>query len=156
ARASADRAQIEANAQRAQAMASTGTIPLDLADVLSSTTIAQLRERESDALRRVTEASNRLGRNHPARRIAEAELTAVRDNIASEARRIVSGLRLQAQTAREREAELGRQLEQARANATVSSGLQADLSRLEKDAEGRRAIYLNLMQRVEQTAVETR
>lgn len=156
ARAGEERARIGANWERAQNSARRGAIPTDIVDVLTSQTVTQLRQREAEAVRRLTELSSRLGPSHPERRSAESELAAARAETASEARRIVASLGEQTQSAREREADLMRQLEQARGLATRLSAVQAELLQLEKDSDTRRALYQNLMQRVEQSAAEPR
>ena len=156
ARAGEERARIGANWERAQSAARRGTIPTDIVDVLASQTVGRLRDREAEAVRRLTELSSRLGPNHPERRSAESELAAARAETAAEARRIVASLGEQAQSARQREAELARQLEQVRGQATRLSGVQAELLQLEKDSDTRRAVYQNLVQRVEQSAAEPR
>lgn|GEM_PF-1557680 len=155
ARAGEERARIEANFQRATVLARSGAIPVtDLADVQMSQNVGRLRDRESEAVRRVAEMGNRVGPNHPSYRTVVAELAALRTEIATEARRVVAGLGAQAQAAREREAELTRQFEQVREDATRISGLQAELAQLERTADALRSVYLNLLQRVAQTTVE--
>ena len=156
ARAGEERARINGNWQRAQAMASRGAIPADLADVLASSTVSRLREREAEAVRRLTELSSRLGPSHPEHRSASSELAAARAETAAESRRVVASLGEQAQSAREREADLARQLERARSQATRLSAVQGELLQLEKDSDTRRVLYQNLMQRVEQSASEPR
>lgn len=156
ARASEERARIGANWERAQSAARRGTIPTDIVDVLASQTVGRLREREADAVRRLTELASRLGPNHPERRSAESELAAARAETAAEARRIVASLGEQTQSAREREADLKRQLEQVRGEATRLSGTQAELLQLEKESDTRRAVYQNFLQLVEQSAAEPR
>ena len=118
--------------------------------------MGQLRQREAEAVRRLTELSSRLGPNHPDRRSAVSELAAARAETAAEAQRIVASLSEQTQAAREREADLARQLEQARSVATRLGAVQAELLQLEKDSDSRRTLHQNLMQRVEQSAAEPR
>lgn len=156
ARASEERARLGANWERARSAATRGTIPSDVGDVLASQTVGRLREREAEAVRRLTELSSRLGPSHPERRSAESELAAARAETAAEARRVVASLGEQAQSARAREAELSRQLEEARGQATRLSGVQAELLQLEKDSDTRRAVYQNLIQSVERSAAEPR
>jgi polysaccharide biosynthesis transport protein len=156
ARASDERARMSANWEHAQTMARRGTIATDTADVLTSQTVGRLRDREAEAIRRVSDLSTTLGPNHPSRRAAEAELAAARAGLAAEARRIVASLGEQAQAAREREAELQRRLQEASRAATRLSAVQAELLQMEKDSDTRRALYQNLMQRVEQSASEPR
>lgn len=156
ARASEERARINAIWERAQSGARVGAIPTDVVDVLASQTVGRLRDREAEAVRRLTELSSRLGPSHPERRSAESELAAARAETSAEARRIVASLGAQAQSARAREADLARQLEEARGQATRLSGVQAELLQLEKESDQRRALYQTFMQSVEQSAAEPR
>jgi capsular exopolysaccharide synthesis family protein len=156
ARAGDERARIEANWQRAQAMARTGAVPTDLADAQMSQNVSRLRDQEAAATARAAQTANIFGANHPDRRRAEAELSALRREIASEGQRVLVGLGAQAQAARAREAEIARQLDQAREEATRMSAVQAELQTQEKEADARRTVYQTLLQRVEQTSVEPR
>ncbi len=156
ARAAEERARIGAIWDRAQAMANRGTISTDTVDVLTSQTITRLREREAEAVRRVADATSRLGPNHPDRRTAEAELSAARAELRLEAQRVVASIGEQTHSARQREAELSRQLERAHVQATQLSAMQAELLQLEKNSDTRRILYQNLLQRVEQSAGEPR
>jgi uncharacterized protein involved in exopolysaccharide biosynthesis/Mrp family chromosome partitioning ATPase len=153
-RAEAERAQLEANWQRAVALTRIGGVPVEHSDVISSRTIGLLRSREADAVRRLAEVTDRFGVRHPDRSTAEAELAAVRTEIATEARRITASIGSQVQVARAREAELARQLNDARAEASVAAPIQAELTQLEKDADAQRTLLQTLLARVEQTSAE--
>ena len=155
ARAAAERQQAEAAWERARTRRG-GNLMQDLADVLNSPTMSRLRERETEAARRVAELANRFGSNHPDRRAAQAELAAVRSELEAEARRIVNSLQTQAQSARDREQGLSRQLVTLREDANRIAAQQADLQNLEREADARRQLYQTLLARVEQTAVDPR
>ena len=146
-----------ANWERAQTMARRGAIPTDIADVLTSQTVSALREREAEAVRRVTELSSRLGPNHPERRAAESELAAARAEIAGRgAARRRFARRADPIRPRARGRARAPARGDARGQATRLSAVQAELLQLEKDFDTRRALYQNLMQRVEQSASEPR
>jgi succinoglycan biosynthesis transport protein ExoP len=55
------------------------------------------------------------------------------------------------QAAKQREANLQQQLVQAQSKASTTATVQAELTQLEKDADARRLLYQNLLQRAEQT-----
>ena len=150
-RATADRTQLEANYQRALALARSGGIAVDSSEVLGSNTISILREREATAERRLAELSTTLGPGHPTRLAAQAEVASAHGAIAAEAKRVVVALGAQVQAARQREASLKQQLADAEESASGLASVQADLTQLEKDADARRALYQMLMQRAEQT-----
>ena len=150
-RASSDRAALQANYARATALASTGEVSQDSAQVLSSTTISTLRDREAAAERQVAQLSQSFGPSYPALRAAQAELGAARGALAAEARRVVVALGAEVQAARQREADLQQQLAAAQAKASQVATVQADLQQLEKDVDARRALYQTLLVSTEQT-----
>ena len=151
-RASADRAQADANYSRAAAMAKVGAVSQDSAEVLGSATVGALREREAEAARHVAQLSATLGSANPRLRAAEAELSSARGALASQAQRVVVSLGAQAEAARQREADIKQQLATAEASAGTLSGVQSDLQQLEKDADARREVYKTLLQGEAQTA----
>ena len=150
-KASADRAQLEATYQRAAALARAGAVDRDAVDMLSSSTISLLRDREATAARRVAELSSSQGPGHPQRRAAEAELASAQAALASEARRGVTALGAQVQAARQREADLRKQVAEAQSKAGSLAIVQGELAQLEKDTDARRTLYTTLLQRAEQT-----
>jgi succinoglycan biosynthesis transport protein ExoP len=149
--ASADRAQLEANYLRAVALARSGGVGTESLEILNSTTVSTLREREAAAARRVADLSATLGASHPLLSAARAQLAAARAAIASEANRMVTALGAQVQAAREREADLREQLTSAQGKASNLATVQAELTQLEKDADARRNLYATLLQRSVQT-----
>ena len=150
-RASADRAQLEANFQRAAVLARTGTPGVDGSDALSSSIVGTLRDREATAERRVAEVRTTLGSGHPSVMAAEAELASARSAVMTEAKRVMAGLGAQAAAARQREADLKNQLALAQGAASNLSSVQGELQQLEKDADAHRTLYQTLIQRAEQT-----
>ncbi|MBV9654972.1 MAG: hypothetical protein JOZ42_10460, partial [Acetobacteraceae bacterium] len=150
-RASADRAQLEANYQRAAVLAHTGAPGTDGSDALNSGIVGTLRDREATAERRVAELRTTLGPGHPSVMAAEAELASARGAVMTEAKRVMAGLGAQAQAAKARETDLRNQLAQSQTVASTQSSVQAELQQLEKDADARRALYQTLIQRAEQT-----
>ncbi|MBD0273156.1 MAG: GumC family protein, partial [Acetobacteraceae bacterium] len=152
-RARAERAQSEATFQRASALSKTASAT-GLADFLGTSTISMLREREAEAMRNAAEVTNRYGPGHPDSRRATAEVSAVRSHLRDEARRATAALGAQLQAARQNEAELERQVAEARDTANRAAGLQAELDELQREADARRALYQALLERAERTAVE--
>lgn len=150
-RASSDRAQLEANFQRAAVLVRAGGAGIDNSDALSSAIVGTLRDREATAERRVAQLGSTLGPGHPGRIAAEAELASARSAVATEARRAMAGLGAQAAAARQHEADLRAQLSKAEEEAGTVSAVQSELGQLEKDADARRALYQTLIQAAEQT-----
>jgi uncharacterized protein involved in exopolysaccharide biosynthesis/Mrp family chromosome partitioning ATPase len=150
-RASSDRAQLEANFQRAAVLVRAGGAGVDSNDALSSAIVGTLRDREATAERRVAQLQATLGPGHPNRVAAEAELASARAAVSSEARRAMAGLGAQAAAARQHEAALRTQLGQAEAAASSLASVQSELDQLQKDADAKRTLYQTLMERAEQT-----
>ncbi|MFT8247073.1 GumC family protein [Roseomonas sp. BN140053] len=150
ARATLDRGSIEANYQRATELLRQGSSDA-LASVLGSTTISQLREQEATAGRRLAELSSRYGAGHPSVRSATADLQAVQQRIGQEAQRIVASLGTQLRVARQHEADIQKQLEDARRTGVVAANAQAEMARLQEEVNTRRVLYRTLLERAQQT-----
>jgi len=151
-RASADRAQAVANYQRAVAIARAGGVSSDNAAVLGSGTISTLRDRETAAERHVAQLATTLGTGHPQYRAALAELNSIRGALAAEAQRVVASLGAQADSAKAREADLQKQLNNSQKNAGGLTAVQSELQQLERDADARRSVLQTLLQGEAQTA----
>ncbi len=152
-RATLDRSQIEANYERASALASSGSSDA-LASVLGSETISRLRAQESEAAAKVADLSQRYGPAYPTLRSAEADLAAARREIAGETRRIVASLATQLRVARAHEADVLGQLDRARHAGVAAQNTQAQLDQLSQDAATRRDLYRTLLERAQQTATQ--
>ncbi len=152
-RATLERSQIEAQWERAAALASSGSSDA-LASVLGSETISRLREQEAEAAAKVADLSMRYGPNWPALRSAQADLSSIRREIAGESRRIVDSLATQLRVARAHEADVLAQLNAARHAGVAAENVQAELTQLQQDAATRRDLYRTLLERAEQTGAE--
>jgi polysaccharide biosynthesis transport protein len=149
-RASTQRASLEAEYARAATLAPLGGGAPGL-EGLNSGTVAVLREREADAARRVAELSQTYGPRYPALRSAEAQLRSARAAVARETGRAVAALSAQVQTARQREADLRRQLATAQTKASKLAVVQARLQQYQKDAAAERTLYQSLLISADQT-----
>ncbi len=152
-RATLDRSQIEANYERAAAMASGGSSDA-LASVLGSETISRLRGEESKAEAKVADLSQHYGPAYPELRSAEADLSATRREIAGETRRIVASLATQLRVARAHEADVQAQLQASRQAGVTAQNTQAELDQLQQDAATRRDLYRTLLERAQQTVTQ--
>jgi len=150
-RATLDRSEIEANWERASALASGGSSDA-LASVLGSSTISRLREQESQAASKVADLEQRYGSNYPALKSAQADLAATRREIGGETHRIVASLATQLKVARAHEADVLTQLAQAHKAGVSAQNTQAQLDQLQQDAATRRELYRTLLERAQQTA----
>ena len=153
AKASLDRAQLQINYERAQAAVKSGSSDT-LASVLNSPTISHFRDQEGTAARRMAELSTHYGPDYPGVRSVAAELSTARSQLTQEAGRIVASLGSQLRVAREQEADVQRQLNQARKVGVVSENSRAELDELQQEATSRRALYQTLLERAQQTAAQ--
>ena len=153
AKASVDRAQLEANWNRATALGKQGSSEA-LAGVLDSPTISRLRDQESVASSKVAELSSRYGSSYPGIRSATADLQSVRAQLSGEVSRIVASLGAQLKVARDKEAELLAQLAVARTSGVQAENAHAQLDQLQQEAATRRALYQTLLQREQQTVAQ--
>lgn len=153
ARATLERSQLEISFERATAAVRSGSSDA-LATVLNSPTISRLRDQEGAASRRTAELSTRYGPNYPGVRSAAAELGSARRQVAEEATRIVASLGAQLRVARGQEADVQRQLDQARRTGVQAENARAELDQLQQEAATRRSLYQTMLQRAQQTAAQ--
>ena len=153
ARAGVERAQLQTTFDRATALAKQGSSD-GLANVLGSATISNLREQQAAAARKVAELSTRYGSGYPGVRSAQAELSSAQRQLNDETQRIVASLGTQLRNARQHEADVQSQLEEARRASVVAENARAQLDRLQQEANTRRAMYQTLLERSQQTAVQ--
>ncbi len=153
ARASVERAQLEANWDRANTLSKQGMSDA-LASVLNSPTISNLRAQEATASRRVADLTSRYGAGYPGVRSARADLQAVQGQISGEVQRIVASLDAQLRVARQQEADVNQQLATARQAGVASANVQAQLTDLQQEAATRRALYQTLLTREQQTVAQ--
>ena len=151
AKATLDRSQLEVSYERAAAAAKQGSSDT-LATVLNSPTISRLRDQEAQASQRMAELSSRYGADYPGVRSGAAQLASVRRQISDEAARIVASLDAQLRVARAQEADVLKQLDQARRAGVQSENARAQLNQLQQDATTRRNLYQTLLEREQQTA----
>ena len=153
ARASVDRAQLEASWDRASALVKQGT-PGAVVGVLDSPTISRLRDQESVASSKLADLSSRYGAAYPGVRSAAADLAAVRQQLNGEVNRIVTSLGTQLKVARDKEADLNRQLDAARHTGVEAENARAQVDDLQHEIDTRRALYTSLLQSEQQTMAQ--
>lgn len=152
-RATVERAQLQTTYERAAALASQGSSDA-LANVLGSGTVSRLRDQEATASRRLAELTTRYGSGHPGVRSAQAELTAAQRQLREETGRIVASLGTQLRAARENEANVQKQLDEARRTGVTGENSRAQLEQLQQEITTRRTLYQTLLERAQQTVVQ--
>jgi succinoglycan biosynthesis transport protein ExoP len=152
-RATVERAQLQTNYERAVALSSQGSSDA-LANVLGSGTVSRLRDQEATASRRLAELTTRYGSGHPSVRSAQAEVATAQRQLREETGRIVASLGTQLRAARENEANMQKQLENARRTGVSGENSRAQLDQLQQEITTRRTLYQTLLERAQQTVVQ--
>jgi uncharacterized protein involved in exopolysaccharide biosynthesis/Mrp family chromosome partitioning ATPase len=147
------RTQLEETYNRAVAALKAGSSD-QIAAVLNSPTISQLRDQEAAAARRMAQLSTYYGSGYPGIRSAQAAVSTARRQIAEEAARIVASLGEQLRSARAQEQSVLAQLDQARHTSIAGENARAQLDQLQQEETTRRALYQTLLEREQQTAAE--
>ncbi len=147
---------ILAKAQRTEAVAraeliekmlkDTGGVA-DSADVLKSRLIQRLLEQRVTVQRELAEVSATLLPSHPRIKQLKSELSNVRQQIRKEARKVVSGLRNEAQIAGAREASLRESLREMKRSASKGNESHIKLRALEREAKANREVLESYLSR---------
>jgi uncharacterized protein involved in exopolysaccharide biosynthesis len=152
-RATMQRTQLEADWDRASALAKQGMSDA-LATVIQSPTISRMRDLESEAAAKYANLSAHYGANYPGVRAAAADLASIRGQLNGEVQRIVASMGAQVKVARDQEAQVKQQLADARRSGVMVTNSQAQLTQLEQEEKSRRAIYQTLLEREQQTGAQ--
>lgn len=121
-------------------------------DVLSSPLILTLRTQSADLVRQQVELGQTYGERHPNMIAVRAKIKDVRDAIASEVRKIVTGLNNEVGVARARVNTLDSSLKGLEKRATTISKQSVQLRQLEREASANRLIYENFLARFKETS----
>jgi uncharacterized protein involved in exopolysaccharide biosynthesis len=124
-----------------------GTLP----EELSSNVVTELRSQYATAKQQADRLSVRLGPRHPERLAVEAQLAGVREQIASEMRRIVASIQTELKRAVQLEQELSSRLAQLKVRQGSVSEDLVSLRELERDAAAKRAVYEGFLLRAKET-----
>jgi len=121
--------------------------------VMSNQLVSRMRETEGDADKRVSELSNRYGREHPQMIKAEAELRAARENTRRAIENVVASITLEYEVARANEAAIEKTLEKSKADIQEINRKEFQLGVLEREAAGNRQLYEMFLGRYKETSV---
>ena len=121
------------------------------AEVLASSLIQSLRERESDVTRRAAEVATEYGPRHPKMINVKAELEDVRERLGKEVEKIVHGLDNELEVARIREQTLARNLESLKEEAAKLNTSSGWLRILEREAVANRTLFDTFLSRWKET-----
>jgi capsular exopolysaccharide synthesis family protein len=136
-------------AARAQSSAALDTLPVLQRDPV----LQRLKEAETEASRRATEASNRYGPEHPRHIAAQSDLKSARDAVRRQVNSVVESVAKEFEMAKAQEAAL----QQAQSRATTEAGVfnrtEFPLTRLERNVESNRRLYEAFVQRANEVRV---
>ncbi|MES0879393.1 exopolysaccharide transport family protein [Roseibium sp. SCP14] len=137
--AQATKAEAQAKADLIRELLETGGSLETASDVLNSTLIQRLRERQVEIQSNIAELSITLLPSHPQLKALQSQLGDYDRQIRTEARKILQGLENDAKVANQQALALERRLEQLKTAAAKSNADQARLSELEREANAKAA-----------------
>ncbi|TCS71926.1 capsular exopolysaccharide synthesis family protein [Sulfuritortus calidifontis] len=121
--------------------------------VLRNPIVAEAKRQESDAERKLSELSQRYGREHPKIVQAEAELQAARENVQRRVDTVVASVTREYEAAKATERTLEGIVSQARGAVQSVNRKEFQLSALEREVEANRQMYDMFMKRAKETHV---
>jgi exopolysaccharide transport family protein len=148
------RAEAESRLRELEGAIADGGGAATISGVLGSGLIQGLRVQEAEVERRVSELSQKLGRNHPDLLSARAELGEVRAKIEIETQKIVQKLTNEVTAAAAREAALSESLETLKNRAGQQNQVEVKLRALEREATASRTLLETFLARAEETGTQ--
>lgn len=145
-------AETRARFERAKDLQESGRSTAAVADVLSSHTVSMMKDKLTDASRRLAELSTRYGDRHPDIIKASAELRDAERQLSREIDSLISNLENEYVEAAARERELLAGLEEKKREESKRRAANIRLNELEREAESTRQIYQVLLSRFKQNA----
>ncbi|WP_428687914.1 Wzz/FepE/Etk N-terminal domain-containing protein [Roseibium sp.] len=143
--AQAAKAEAQAKADLIRELLDSGGSLETASDVLNSTLIQRLRERQVEIQSNIAELSITLLPNHPQLKALQSQLSDYDRQIRAEARKVLKGLETDAKVASQRALALETRLEELKKAAARSNADQARLSELEREANAKAAQLDQLM-----------
>ena len=145
-------AEARAKYERARQVRSSGGSIESMADVVQSTTISQLRQKQADLARELANLSSRYGPRHPEVVNAEAQRRDIANQIGAEISRIIGSLQNTMSVAETRVASLEQSLRDLRGETGESGQAMVQLRELEREAAANRAVYESFLNRFKETS----
>jgi uncharacterized protein involved in exopolysaccharide biosynthesis/Mrp family chromosome partitioning ATPase len=146
-RVRAARAAAEANAQSMRAVLDSGGSLEALPDVLSSSLVQRLRERQVQLKADIADLSTTLLGNHPRIRALNSQLADLDRQIRQEAQKIQKGMETEATTAKLREQQLIADLNTLKADSARAGDQEVELRALEREAAAQRELLESYLTR---------
>ena len=147
-----DVAAIRSRYEAAAALQKSGGDPQALQDVANSPVFQNLQERQAEATQRLATLSARYSSDYPAVKQAAREAATLKTMIATETRRIINGLKTQADTALARETALKAQMDRLVGKVTATANAQglAELREAQRLSDSNRIAYEALLSKLRQ------
>jgi len=120
-------------------------------DLLGSEIIGPIRRREVELLQRFAELSTEYGPKHPVMQGVDEEKTALDQDVADEAERMINDIRNESAVALERVRSFERSLEKLKQDAAEANTTEVELRQLEREAEANRALFETFLVRLKET-----
>jgi exopolysaccharide transport family protein len=146
-RVRANRGAAEATAESVRAVLQSGASLDSLPEVLSSTLIQRLRERQVQLKADIADLSTTLLENHPRIRALRSQLSDLDAQIRNEAENVLKGLAAEARTAQLREKQLIADLNRLKAESARAGEEEVELRALEREANAQRELLESYLTR---------
>ncbi len=154
-RVRANKAASEAKAESVRSALAKGAAVETLPDVIASPLIQRLRERQVQLNNDIADQSAALLSGHPRIRALRSQLADLNQQVRLEARKVLGSLENEAQTARLREAELTRSLNQLKAQSSKAGEEEVELRALEREATAQRQLLESYLTRYREASSRT-
>lgn len=148
----AELAEKEARLRTIERVRRSGGSGDELADVLNSPTIRDLRAQQATVIRRKGDLEARYGPMYPEILRVNRELADIQTEIDAEVSRVLASLRNETIVARDRVASIESSLAEVTEELQANNVALIQLRQLEREAEASRQIYENFLARSEQTS----
>lgn len=151
-RVRAERSSAEARANNIEMALERGASIDTIPEVVESQLIARLREREISLNAEIADLSATLLPGHPRIKGLRSQLQDLSRQIREEARKVLVGIRSEAEIARAREEELMERVAELKAAAATANEREVQLRALEREAESQRALLESYLVRYREAA----
>jgi polysaccharide biosynthesis transport protein len=115
--------------------------------------VMRFREAQTDAERRVNEASKRYGAEHPKMIAAESELKSARENLKRQIGNVTQTVTRELEAARANEQAVERALNAAKVDVANLNRKEFQLASLEREVQNNRQLYEMFIQRLKETNI---
>ncbi|MEO0920111.1 MAG: GumC family protein, partial [Pseudomonadota bacterium] len=136
----ADRSSLEARVRSIESALNAGAALDTLPDVIASPLVSGLNGQRAVLNAQAADLSTTLLPNHPRLKAVRAQLADIDTQIRDQARKVLAGLRNEADIARAREAELERDLNTLKAASARANSQAVELNALEREASSQREL----------------